>query len=306
MSDDIEPEYAEAEVFGHRFRDLSGLIADLITLEREGAVYSHFWNDASQSFLYYRISLLPSEIYQYVEAHLARREFQDASANGSDFAEALQAITNPEIRERVHSWGNYGSAKLKDGTVVDLRGCAASFYPQGMEALLCGQRHDRYEILPKISTTDRNALVIAAIDNFPVIRRFLENRKHKRPPITMENEYDTQDILFCLLRASFNDASLEEWTPPHAGSSKRIDIVLPSIQTVLEVKHIRDRRHAKRVGDELKIDIESYHTHPKCKQLIAFVHDPEQYIVDPEPLMRDLSGFRKKGESEFEVHVLVR
>ncbi len=306
MTEHEKPETAEAEVFGHRFRDLEDLIANLITLEKEGAVYSHFWNEDTQSFLYYRIPLLPGEIYGYVESQRARQEFLEARTSGADFEGALQAINNSEIRERVRSYGDYGRPRTKGGSVVDIRGCAASFYPAGMEALICGQRGDRYELLPEISTANRSALVMSAIDNFPVIRRFLENRKHNRPAFRMENEYDTQDLLFCVLRASFSDISLEEWTPPHAGSSKRIDIVLPSIETVLEVKHIRDKSHGRSVANELKVDIESYHAHPKCKQLIAFVHDPEQHIVDPEPLMRDLSGYRKKGSSEFEVHVLVR
>ena len=196
--------------------------------------------------------------------------------------------------------------KLKDGTHIDIRGCAASFYTPELEKLVCGQRRDRYELLPEIPPSDRAAFVIAAIDSFPVIRRFLASRKHGRPAIAIDNEYDVQDLLFCLLRSVFHDARLEDWTPKHAGSAKRIDIVLPSQKVIVETKFVRDAAHARAVADELKIDIESYHAHPSCGTLIAFVHDPAQHIIDPEQIMTDLSGHRAKGKAQFDVRVLIR
>lgn len=292
--------------FGHRFSELRGNIEDLVTLEKEGAIYSHFWDDEVGSFRYFRVRLLPREIFEYVEAALARQEFMAAYPAGASFDDALAAITRPEIRERVRSYGNFGKMPLKDGTVVDIRGCAASFYTPELEQLVCGQRRDRYEVLPEISAANREALIIGAIDNFPVIRRLVAERKHGRPAFAIETEYDVQDLLFCILRSVFSDARTEDWTPMHAGSSKRIDMVIPSLRVVIETKLVRDGRHARAIADELKIDIESYHSHPACGTLIAFVHDPHQYIVDPEQLMRDLSGHRAKGKASFNVEVLVR
>jgi len=115
----------EGCAFGHSFLELRGNIEDLITLERDGAIYSHFWHEESQAFRYYRIRLLPKEIFEYVEAQLARQEFIKATMDGADLEGALAAISNAEIRERVRSYGNYGHSRLKDGTEVDLRGCAA-------------------------------------------------------------------------------------------------------------------------------------------------------------------------------------
>jgi len=86
-----------AVVFGHRIVDLPGNIEDLITLEKEGAIYSHFWDEGSKTFRYYRIPFLPGEIYQYVKAHVARQEFADALEQGAEFEEALASISNPEI-----------------------------------------------------------------------------------------------------------------------------------------------------------------------------------------------------------------
>jgi hypothetical protein len=304
--DDAEPELIEATVFGHRFRDLPGLIEDLITLEKEGATYSHFWDHQSKTFRYYRIPFLPREIYQYVEAHVSKQEFNTAIESGASFEQALAAISNQEIAQRVRSYGDYGHTKLKDGTELDLRGCAASFYPPEIEALQCGQRPDRYQPLPDLRGIDKPSLLIQMIDYFPVVARFMAQRGSGRPPVVVENEYDVQHLLFIAVRSVFEDARLEDWTPKHAGASKRIDIVVPSAETVLETKIIRNASHAKSVADELKIDIESYHAHPSCKRLLALIYDPSGYIVDPAAIANELSGTRVKGDSKFEVHVLVR
>src|SRR5262245_33017150 len=54
------------EAFGHTWLNYpAGLAEDLVTLEREGAVYSHFADpgseqpDGTATFSYYRIPLLP-------------------------------------------------------------------------------------------------------------------------------------------------------------------------------------------------------------------------------------------------------
>jgi hypothetical protein len=306
MNREREPELTEATAFGHRFVDLPELIANLITLEKEGAVYAHLWDDEVQTFRYYRIPLLPVEIYQYVEAHVAKQQFDDAWRAGASFDDALTAITNPETAERVKAYGDRGHSTLKNGTVLDIRGCAASFYPQGMEELLCGQRPDRYELLPDLRSVDKPPLLIQMVDFFPVLARFMARRANGRPPFTIQNEYDVQHLLYVAVRAVFEDARLEDWTPKHAGSAKRIDVVVPSAETVLETKIVRDGAHARTIGDELKIDIESYHVHPACKRLIALVYDPDHHITDPAVLTKELSGFRVKGNSRFDVDVLVR
>lgn len=296
----------EIEVFGHRFKTLPGLAEDLITLEKEGAIYSHFWDESSQTFKYYRIRLLPKEIFEYTEAHVAKQQFDDAIEKGANFEKALKAITNPMIRERVNSYGDYGNSRLKNGLVVDIRGCAASFYPPEMEALVCGQRPDRYELLPKLNEIDKTNLAIKVIDNFRVSAHSLRTRGHGRPAFLIENEYDVQDLLFACVRSVFDDARREEWTPKHAGGAKRIDIVLPSAGVLVETKFVRTSAHANSLANEIKIDLESYHSHPACKTILVMIYDPQSLIVDPDVLSRDLSGHRTKGSSAFDVQVMVR
>lgn len=300
------------EAFGHIWVDYpAGLAENLVTLEQEGAIYSHFVDpgseqpDGTATFSYYRIPLLPAETFQFVEASLAYQEFHAVRAGGASFDEALKAISDPEIAERVRAYNGYG--ELDDGTREDIRGCHASFYPDGMEELLCGGARDRYEALPEVEPSrERLALVMQIVNAFPVVERLLKNRGHQRPPFLVGNEYDFQDLLFALLRSVFEDAQREEWTPKQAGSAKRIDMVIPSAEAVIETKFIRDRAHGKAVADELRIDFESYHGHQHCRNLVAVCLDPAGHILDPTQFEAELSGLRKKDQHEFNVTVLVR
>jgi hypothetical protein len=304
MEDDIE--YKEAYVFGHKFRDLPGNIDDLVTLEREGCIYSHFWDELSQTFKYYKIKFTPVEIFQYVEAHIAKSQFDAALEKGLSFKKALSAIENEEIAQRVLSYGNYGKTQMKDGTFDDIRGCLGSFFPPDIEKLVCGNKHERYENVFEIDKVDKIDLIYNQLDQFPIIAKFLSNRKHNRHSYIIENEYDVQDLLFVCLKSVFDDIRLEEWTIKHGTKSKRIDIVIPTVDTVIEVKYVRSKQHANEITDELKIDFESYHVHPNCKTLICFVYDPKGFIIDSDIIAKELSGRRVNKKSQFEVKVFIR
>lgn len=144
------------------------------------------------------------------------------------------------------------------------------------------------------------------INAFPTVSGLLANRGHRRSPFLIESEYDVQDLLFVILRSVFEDCKREEWTPKRAGSAKRMDIVVPTVNAVIETKFIRDKPHAKDVADELRVDFECYHDHPNCADLIAVCIDPGRQIADATQFEDELSGLRVKGDHEFNVTVLVR
>jgi hypothetical protein len=146
----------------------------------------------------------------------------------------------------------------------------------------------------------------SSCNNFPRAARILRERQRNRPPFVVANEYDVQDLLYALLRSVLEDARREEWTPSQAGSAKRIDVVIPSSDVVVEAKFVRSRQHGRTVADELRVDFECYHEHQNCKYLIALVHDPSGHLSDPEQFSTDLSGLRQKGDHSFDVTVLVR
>lgn len=117
----------------------------------------------------------------------------------------------------------------------------------------------------------------------------LQNRRKDAPcSMQFDNEYDVQDLLHALLRPWIKDIRPEEYTPSYAGSSTRIDFVLADHCIVIEVKYVRDQAHAKKVGDELIIDIAKYRTHPQCRQLWIVVYDSGKLIRNPEGLISDL------------------
>jgi hypothetical protein len=66
------PVFIEFEAFGYRFRHiLSEHAEDLVTLEKDGALYASFWDEELGAFQQYRVRLLPREIVQFVRGTIA-------------------------------------------------------------------------------------------------------------------------------------------------------------------------------------------------------------------------------------------
>ena len=124
---------------------------------------------------------------------------------------------------------------------------------------------------------------------FHRIARQIRVRHEDRQTISIEDEYDVQDLLHALLRIYFDDIRPEEWTPSYAGKSARMDFLLKNEKTVIEVKKTRQGLADKQLGDELIVDVDRYRAHPDCQRLICFVYDPEGRIGNPEGLMSDLN-----------------
>ena len=140
------------------------------------------------------------------------------------------------------------------------------------------------------------------------LRRAMHPLTHRRKgaqQLTFSNEYDVQDMLHALLRPWVNDIRPEEFTPSYAGASTRMDFLLPTHSVVVELKFVRDRTHAKRIGDELIIDIEHYRVHPQCKTLWCVVYDPDHLLTNAEGLRTDLEGKRSREDGELFVKVLI-
>ena len=140
------------------------------------------------------------------------------------------------------------------------------------------------------------------------LRRAMHPLTHRRKgaqQLTFSNEYDVQDLLHAMLRPWVSDIRPEEFTPSYAGSCTRMDFLLPLHGVVIELKFVRDRSHAKHVGDELIIDIEHYRAHPRCKTLWCVVYDPDHLLMNGEGLRTDLEGKRSREDGELIVRVLV-
>jgi hypothetical protein len=135
---------------------------------------------------------------------------------------------------------------------------------------------------------------------FHTVARQIRSRYNNRNTLDVNDEYDVQDLLHALLKIEFDDIRAEEWSPSHAGGSKRMDFLLKKERTIIEVKKTRKRLADKKLGEELLIDIGTYETHPDCKILVCFIYDPEGRIGNPIGLENDLES---KSKEELTVQV---
>jgi hypothetical protein len=140
------------------------------------------------------------------------------------------------------------------------------------------------------------------------LRRAMHPLTHRRRgsvSLSFATEYDVQDLLHALLRPWVRDIRPEEFTPSYAGSSTRMDFLLPEHRLVIELKFVRDRAHASKIGNELVIDIDHYRRHPDCATLWCVVYDPDHLLPNAEGLKRDLEGPRSTKEGTVDVRLLV-
>ena len=148
-------------------------------------------------------------------------------------------------------------------------------------------------------------LLRTLIRGLPRAMHPLSHRRKGAHSLTFNSEYDIQDLLHSQLRPWIADIRPEEYTPSYAGSSTRMDFLLPAHQLVLETKRVRDKNHAVKIGDELIIDIEHYRQHPECHHLWCVVYDPLHLIQNPSGLATDLEGARMTPDGTVQVRVFV-
>jgi len=133
----------------------------------------------------------------------------------------------------------------------------------------------------------------------------LTHRRKGAISLSFMSEYDIQDLLHALLRPWISDVRPEEFTPSYAGSSTRMDFLLPEHSLVIETKLVRDRAHGRRIGDELIIDIDHYRVHPECSFLWCIIYDPNHYIQNIGGLVRDLGGESNNEKGSIKTKVVV-
>ncbi len=213
-------------------------------------------------------------------------EFMDAEPGNPD-----EAISWKEDRERVvRVLEENGFRYYRAGRVLPIGQPPEAAYPS---AVSYGPR----------KPADVEELLLVLVKN---IRRAMHPLTHRRKgaiPLKFSSEYDVQDLLHALLRPWIADIRAEEFTPSVAGSSTRMDFLLPTHKLVVELKFVRDSNHAKKIGDELIVDIEHYRKHPECATLWCVVYDPGHLIRNAEGLKKDLEGSHSTKDGTVEVKV---
>lgn len=153
------------------------------------------------------------------------------------------------------------------------------------------------------NTTESSELewIINILERFPAFCRQLRERHDGRTTLVINDEYDVQDLVHALLTLHFDDIREEEASPSCAGSSSRQDFLLKKERIVIEVKKTRKSLGARKIGEELIIDMARYRAHPDCDMLICFVYDPDGWVKNPKGLISDL----EQGDTEGKTKVVI-
>jgi hypothetical protein len=229
-------------------------------------------------------------------------EFVDLPPAPNPTETLFGVTTDPEAeyqrrRERLNSvLEEHGFTYFRGGRVL----------PSGQAQLLTSEPTPLLAHSPEQERpTSIESLLQTIIRGLPRAMHPLIHRRKGAVALSIESEHDIQDLLHSLLRPWVADIRPEEFTPSYAGSSTRMDFLLPKYLLVLETKRIRDRAHANKVGDELIIDIEHYRRHPKCDRLWCVIYDPLHVIPNPAGLIADLEGQRTTSDGSVQVRVFV-
>jgi hypothetical protein len=76
--------------------------------------------------------------------------------------------------------------------------------------------------------------------SFHRVALVLRDRRARREPLIIEDEYDVQYVFAAILESRFDDVRKEEWTPSYAGGSARVDFFLKKEGVFVETKMTRD------------------------------------------------------------------
>lgn len=107
-----------------------------------------------------------------------------------------------------------------------------------------------------------------------------EDTGHTRSAVPVkwliENEYHVQNLLYVLLAPIFDDVADEVYLQPIGQKTPRVDIYLPSIHTIIEVKYRKDTKKTFQVLiSELAEDVSLYRSDPTYKdaRIVSFLWD---------------------------------
>ena len=149
--------------------------------------------------------------------------------------------------------------------------------------------------------SDPAELVRMLCSRFHFVARQLRLRGEYRATLSVEDEFDAQDLLHALLRIQFDNIDTDEWTPSYSNGTPRTTLLLNDGRLAVIVKKTRPGLNAKDLSDQLQIDAERYRSHGRCTTLLCFVYDPEGRIGNPRGLEASLASVSKS----FVIDVLV-
>lgn len=120
--------------------------------------------------------------------------------------------------------------------------------------------------------------ILAVIDAFESAASVLANRQRGRSAVTIEDEYDVQDLFRALALGVVPDIEPEDPAPKVATMSSRLDFTSKRSCIGFEMKHVKSEAQFEKVRGEILIDEATYYMHPFVETVVAFIYDPGQHI----------------------------
>lgn len=175
-----------------------------------------------------------------------------------------------------------------------------------IHSLLLLEDLEKYLLEIKYISKNSEEILRDIFYNFPnAIKKIINNRRKGHPEFKINDEYDLQDILYVIIKSIFPNMRDEEVTPKQGIKSSRIDFILKEEKILIEVKMMKKNdSNEKDFIEQLKVDIESYHTSQWLNKLFCFVYDPFNKTKDISNFY-DLNGNRTKGDHNYDVEVIV-
>ena len=110
----------------------------------------------------------------------------------------------------------------------------------------------------------------------------------------IENEYHVQNLLYFLLAAVFDDIREEEYTRSVGPKKPRVDLEIPSLKLVIEIKFWYPKDKPQKIIEEIAADTSLYLA--QCsphEQMIAFIWDDSRRTEEHDLLksgLKNLNG----------------
>src|SRR6266550_4885691 len=89
--------------------------------------------------------------------------------------------------------------------------------------------------------------VVSALEQFPECVRYLNTRRSRGAVIAINSEADVQDVVFLMLRPWLVDLVPENPTDKVASRYSLKDFISAALETVVEAKYIRDKKHGREI-----------------------------------------------------------
>lgn len=287
-------------IFGYDFEHLDdNYISDLVSLEREKAIYSDQWVEGLDDFRHVRIKLTDEEIEEYVRSMKALDLYL---GKGTVWARDVPGIP-PDIATRADQ---YQMHTRDDQTFGPPWHCSAAFLGEHLEAIVCGMEQSRREVMEEHGVAQFLSTIRRAVDALTPAIRCFSNREKGLSSWSVNREDDVRDLLFAMLRASISDIKREEPIPSKAGISRVADLHSGLAKTLIEIKWIGRKGQWKKIVDEVHVDIQTYSRHPDCHILVVVIIDAAKDIPDPHAVESELSGLQMFGSKSVRVIAYAR